>query len=195
MLPTVKPRTRALIAGEETFMRMWTHVARAVRLGAILLMATVTGCTISIQPWTKPQPPPPQPSFPDSNPLNPNMMMKNGAQQRNSSANNEETAQLIKQFNDEQDLRKSLQDQVASLQKQLKNREMAMQATAVEVDETTKQIKQTRAEFRQWQSEMEELRDRIRKLEEYRSSAKPLIEDIYRFLDRDKEPAKMFRSK
>jgi septal ring factor EnvC (AmiA/AmiB activator) len=174
-------------------MRNGTHAAGAARLGAMLLVTAITGCTISIQPWTKPQPVPP-PSFPNSDPLNPNMIMKNGPQ-RSLSANNEDTAQLVKNFNEEQDLRKALQDQVASLQKQLKNREDALRIGASELDESAKQIRQTRAEFRQWQTEMEELRDRIRKLEDYRSSAKPLIEDIYRFLDRDKEPAKMFRSK
>jgi hypothetical protein len=38
---------------------------------------------------------------------------------------------------------------------------------------------------------MDELRERIRKLEEYRLSAKPLIDDLYRFLDHEKEPGKL----
>jgi vacuolar-type H+-ATPase subunit I/STV1 len=171
-------------------MSTWTNAARPVRLCAVLftVMAVMTGCTISIQPWTKPAPPPPQtPPFPD---MNPNMMMKNG--QQNTPAKNEEATQLIKNLNEEQDLRKALQDQVVSLRKQLKDREDNLRLASFEMDESSKQIKRTREEFRQWQSEMDDLRERIRKLEEYRSSAKPLIEDIYRYLERDSEP-KMFK--
>jgi hypothetical protein len=174
-------------------MRLGTQMAGTVRIGAILFMAAIAGCTISIQPWTKPQPPPPAP-FPDGGgPMNPNLMSKNGGHGQNVPANNEETAQMIKKLNEEQDLCKALENQVETLKRDLKKREDTLRLASFEMDESTKQIKRTREEFRQWQSEMEELRERIRKLEDYRSSAKPLIEDIYRFLDRDKEPAKMFK--
>jgi hypothetical protein len=47
---------------------------------------------------------------------------------RNKTTTNEETAQLIKQLNDEQDLRKSIQEQEANLRKQLATRENALRA-------------------------------------------------------------------
>jgi uncharacterized coiled-coil DUF342 family protein len=56
------------------------------------------------------------------------------------------------------------------------------------MDESSKQIKRTRDEFRQWQAEMDELRDRIRELEKNRATMKPLIEDVLRQLERDREP-------
>ncbi len=173
-------------------MRTWTQVAGVVRVGAVLCLTAIAGCTISIQPWTKPQPPPTAPQGQD--PTNPNnMMMKNGSSPQNVAANNEEFQRLISKLNDEVETRKAMQDQVVTLKRQLKDREENLRTASYEMDESSKQIKRTRDEFRIWQSEMDELRERIRKLEDYRSSAKPLIDDIYRYLDREKEAPRPFK--
>ena len=133
--------------------------------------------------------PPPVP--PGTGPWDPAALSKNGVPPtQNQAVSNERTTEIIKNLTEEQDLRKVLQEQVSTLKKQLKERDDNLRFAAFEIEESSKQIKKTREEFRLWQSEMDELRERIRKLEDYRSSAKPLIEDIYRYLDRDKEPAK-----
>lgn len=168
-------------------MRLSARPRIALRLAALMLL-TVAGCTISIQPWTKPQPPPPSP--PTDGMWNP-AMMKNG-QPQNPVVNNERMSEMIKSLNDEQEMRNALQQRLAQVNKQNKDLENNLQTVSYEMVQSTEQMKKTREEFRHAMAEMEELRERLNKMETtHRLSVKPLIDDIYRHLEREKEPPKL----
>jgi hypothetical protein len=181
---------------EEAVMWCWKNPAKIIGVSALMLVAA--GCTISVQPWTKPSVPPtptePPPGHPYGNypPSQFNAPTPRSLPQ-NMSAANEATSQLVRQLNDADDQRKALLDQVQSLKKQIKEREDNLRQASYEVDDSTKHLKRTREEFRQWQTEMDELRDRVRKLEDYRAALKPLIEEILHELYREKEAPKTLR--
>jgi chromosome segregation ATPase len=102
--------------------------------------------------------------------------------------------QLIKQLNETEDQRKALLDQVQSLKKQARERDDNLQHASYELEESSKQFKRTREELRQWQGEMDEMRERMKKLEEMRTVLKPLIDEILRHLENDKDGPKLSRS-
>jgi hypothetical protein len=181
---------------------MWRWNKPAKTIGVGMLMLVVAGCTISIQPWTKPVAPTPpldgpagHPYAPPGQPYSPANF--NGPPPRplppNISANNEVTSQMLRDFKNVEDNRNALLDQVQSLRKQLKDREDNLRQASYEMDESSKHLKRTRDEFRQWQTEMDDLRDRVRKLEDYRAALKPLIEEILHELYREKETPKALR--
>ena len=95
-----------------------------------LLLTSAGGCTVSIQPWTKPTPAAPAidpmtglpHNMPAGFPPNPRALPA-GA-----NSNNEATSQLIRQFNETDDQRRVLLDEVNNLRKQLKDRESAPNA-------------------------------------------------------------------
>ena len=155
----------------------------------IALCCLGAGCTISIQPWTKPVAvAPPAPPFP----VDPTGGFQGPMPKAlPPGVGNDTMVQLIKEYRDAEDHRKALVEQVQSLRKQLKDRDSNLQLALHEVEESTKQLKRTRDDMRNWQAEMDDLRDRIRKLEESRASLKPLIEEILHHLERNKEPAKL----
>lgn len=172
------------------------------------------GCTISVQPWTKPVVTQPDPSAGMINPaggvppgmmqqggMPPGMippgMMQQGRQMPpqmppmgGGGVPNESISHLIKQYNEADDHRKALQEQVQYLSRQVKERDEGLRRATYEMEDSTKQIKRTKDELRQWQGEMDEMRDRMKKLEEERTALKPLIEDILGELERRKETVK-----
>jgi predicted nuclease with TOPRIM domain len=108
----------------------------------------------------------------------------------NVGAANEATSDLIRKFQETDEHRRALLDQVQSLKTELKNREESLRLVSREVEDTTRYVKRTRDEFHQWQAEMDELRERVRKLEDYRATLKPLLDEAINQLDLDKTPAK-----
>jgi hypothetical protein len=181
---------------------------RLCTTGLAILLAASMGCTVSVQPWTKPHPavvapeppmgsppgafkapvPNPYPNYP------PNAFPPNGyppyTYPPNPAAGNESTAQLIKQLNEMDDQRKAFQDQAQVLKKQLRERDDNLQHASYEMEESSKQLKRTREEVRQFSGELDDLRDRMRKLEEMRTALKPLIDEIMFHLEREKESSK-----
>lgn len=164
---------------------------------ALLLLAGSAGCTVSVQPWTKPtaptahadpgpagatpagfkapMPTPYAPGYPPS------------AYPPNTGAANESVAQLIKQLNETEDQRKALYEQVQSLKKIARERDDNLQHASYEMEESTKQLKRTRAEVRQFGTEMDDLRERLRKLEDMRTALKPLMDEMMYHLEHEKE--------
>jgi chromosome segregation ATPase len=104
---------------------------------------------------------------------------------------NETMMQLIKQYNEADEHRKALLEQVQTFKKQVKEREGSLLLASHEIEESSTKLKRTREEFRQWETEMQELRERVRKLEENRRSVGVLIEEILQHLDRPKDPLKL----
>jgi peptidoglycan hydrolase CwlO-like protein len=174
---------------------MWRWMKPAKVLGVGMLMLVVAGCTISIQPWTKPAAPSVPVDAPPGHPYVPANYQGPAPKPfpPNVSASNEATSQMIRELKNAEDQRNALVDQVQSLRKQLKDREDNLRQASYEMDESSKYLKRTREEFRQWQTEMDDLRDRVRKLEDYRSALKPLIEEILHELYREKETPKTLR--
>jgi uncharacterized coiled-coil protein SlyX len=179
-------------------MRNW-HKPRKAWLGTLLV--AITGCTISIQPWSKP-PPPPDPNganlaghkggAPNPFPLNP--MAQNGSgNPLQPAGGNEAIAVLQKELNDMRDHRDALMVKLKSVQSELKVREGYLLASHQEIDDSTKMMKKTREELKQWQGEMDELRDRLKRLEDSRSNLKPLIEEILYYIEREKDAPKTLR--
>jgi hypothetical protein len=172
----------------------WKKPSRIIGLSVLVLIAA--GCTVSIQPWTKPTAPAPN-DLPPGHPnapanfigpvpraLPPGMTAPNA---------NEATSQLVQKLNDSEDQRRALENQLSTLKKQVKDREESLQQASYAVADSSKDLRRTREEFRQWQTEMDELRDRLRKLEDYRATLKPLIEEILHQLDHDREAPKTLR--
>jgi hypothetical protein len=164
----------------------WTKPIRTIGLSALILAA---GCTVSVQPWTKQSapaapvdaPPAGHPGTPPFNAPPPRPLPQN------LNAPNEATALLQQKLFELEDQRNTLLNQVQTLKKQLKDREDNLRQASYEMDESSKHLKQTRTEFRQWQTEMDELRERVRKLEDYRATLKPLIEETLQHLNREKD--------
>ena len=170
-------------------------------ISAILLAST--GCTISIQPWTRvttnPQPAPVGVTDPSTGgfvpygfqgPM-PKPMPPVGGPLSFHGPNNEAIAQMVKQANEAEDLRRALNDQVNNLNKQLRERDEKLRLASHEIEESSTKLRKTREEFRQWESEMTEMRERVRKLEDNRRSVGLLIEEILQHLDRPREPVRL----
>jgi prefoldin subunit 5 len=185
-------------------MRSWIRPTRI--LGFVLLLTSAAGCTISIQPWTKPVPPTQEPPLaathnpsgfkapmPATYPTGPYPPGAYPGPYPNNGAGNESVSQLIKQFNEAEDQRKALQEQVHVFKKLSKERDDSLQQASYEMEESSKQLKRTREEFRQFGAEIDELRDRVKKLEEMRTALRPLIDEIMYHLEREKEAAKLPR--
>lgn len=162
-----------------------------------VILICVEGCTISIQPWSKPvavAPAPPDGMPPGMVPVGPQnpLLTKGGpAPMPTAPGTNEALSQLIKQYNEAEDHRKALLEQVNALKKQVKDRDEKLHHASYEMEESTQKIKRTRDEFRQWEGEMTELRERVRKLEDNRRAVGSLIEEILNHLDRPREPLKL----
>ena len=202
-------------------MRTWQSLG-GMMIAAVLLLGPTSGCTISVQPWTKPHPGAPAPDaaagaptsafkapmpspFPGSYPqvtpppggYPPNSYPPNPyspAGYSSQSTSNESVAQLIKQLNETDDQRKALLDQVQTLKKHSRERDDNLQHASYEMEESAKQLKRTREEVRQFAGELDELRDRMRKLEEMRTALKPLIDEIMFHLEREKDAARQPRA-
>ena len=163
----------------------WMKPIRTIGLGALILAA---GCTVSVQPWTRPSPPAVPTDVPPTG--HPGATPFNGPLPRplpqNLNTPNEATAVLEQRIYQAENQRDVYLNQVQSLKKQLKEREDSLRQASLEMDESSKHLKRTRDEFRQWQADMDELRDRVRKLEDYRATLKPLIEETLQHLNREK---------
>ena len=165
------------------------------RMWPALLLAVAAGCTVSVQPWTRPVAAPthaePGPAgaagfkAPMPTPYAPGYPP--GAYPPNTSAANESVSQLIKQLNETEDQRKALYEQVQTLKKISRDRDDNLQHASYEMEESTKQIKRTREEVRQFGTEMDDLRDRLRKLEEMRNALKPLMDEMIYHLEHEKD--------
>ncbi len=149
-----------------------------------LLLACSAGCTVSVQPWTKPTAPTTHldPAAPGANAAGFKGPMPAAYPQGyppgsypptyppNAGAANESVSQLIKQLNETDDQRKALLDQVQNLKKIARERDDNLQHASYEMEESSKQLKRTREEVRQFGADMDDLRERLRKLEEMRSA-------------------------
>lgn len=163
------------------------HLIKPIPCIGLGLLMLAGGCTVSIQPWTRPAPPPSATTDPGS--PHPGAVPFNSPPPRPLPANlnspGEGTSQLIQKLNESEDQRRALQDQVLTLKKQNKEHQENLRVATYEVEESSKNLKRTRDELRQWQTEMDELRERVRKLEEYRATLKPLIEETLHLLNRE----------
>lgn len=181
-------------------MSRYTRLTTCV--AGVTLLLFVGGCTISIQPWTKPVPVSTAPTTPlDPNgmpsgmipigPQTPQGLRSNPLAPNTPAAGNEAMSQLIKQFNEADDLRRALQEQVQTLKKQIKERDEKLHQASYEMEESTARIKKTRDEFRQWETEMNQLRERVRSLEEHRRLVTNMIDEILQHVERPREPLKL----
>jgi hypothetical protein len=84
---------------------------------------------------------------------NPAPLIRNGQ----AVVDNARTGEMIRQLNEEQELRKAVDQEVMALKKQLRERESQMPTNSIE----------TKDSYGHWQAELAELRVRMRKLEEY----------------------------
>jgi hypothetical protein len=166
----------------------WMKPIRTIGLGALVLAA---GCTVSVQPWTKPSAPatPPPDGLPVGHPGTAPPFNAPPARPlpQNLNTPNEATAVLEQRLYQAENQRDVYLNQVKALQKQVKEREENLRTASLEMDESSKHLKRTRDEFRQWQADIDELRDRVRKLEDYRATLKPLIEETLQHLNREKD--------
>jgi predicted nuclease with TOPRIM domain len=171
-----------------------------IRWLGLSLLGCAAGCTISVQPWTKPvvmQAPDPAANVNPAAGVIPPGMMPPGMpppgiprQMPPLGGTNESISHLIRQYNETDDHRKALLEQVQHLTRQVKERDDGLRRATFEMEDSTKQIRRTKDELRQWQGEMDEMRDRMKRLEEERATLKPLIEDILGELERKKETVK-----
>ena len=171
-----------------------------------VLLLVSAGCTISVQPWTKPTPTTGHrgpccrslairdSKEPDAHAVSSRLSAHGVSAYRLSTQlstqygrANESVSQLIKQLNETDDQRKALLDQVQNLKKIARERDDNLQHASYEMDESTKQLKRTREEVRQFGAEMDDLRERLRKLEEMRTALKPLMDEMMYHLEREKE--------
>ena len=171
-----------------------TNTAMALGCVAALLLSA-GGCTVSVQPWTKPTG---GPNVADSGVpgllpvgFQGQMQRPGGAPTPAPAVNNEIFVQLTKQFNEADDHRKALLEQVQTLKKQVKDREDNLRHATYEIEESSTKLKHTREEFRQWETEMNELRERVKKLEDNRRAVGQLIEEILNHLERPREPLRL----
>ncbi len=162
----------------------WMKPIRTIGLGALILAA---GCTVSVQPWTKPNPTATPTDVPPGHPA---AVPFNGPPPRplpqNLNTPNEATAVLEQRLYQAENQRDVYLNQVKALEKKVKERDESLRQASLEMDESTKHVKRTRDEIRQGQAELDELRDRVRKLEDYRATLKPLIEETLQHLNREK---------
>jgi hypothetical protein len=173
-------------------------------------MSAACGCTVTIQPWTKPgEKAPAAVAAPTTAPTNdgpfPPGILPTSLRQQGLHVNpqapynvppmpnvaNESVVQLYQKMAEADENRRAMQDQVQTLRRSLKDREDNVRQASYEMEESSKQLKRTRDDFRQWQSDMDELRERVRKLEDGRAALRPLIEDILRQLERDRDAFKL----
>lgn len=179
---------------------MWRRPRRAftAKCAGLILLAAC-GCTISVQPWSRQQPVAPHPvggGVEAGGPAAPGIAPGGfqGPMPRPlpagppGPANNETLVLMLKQYNEVDDQRKALSEQVVTLNKQLKEQNASLRLAQHELEESSTKVKRTRDEIRQWEAEMNELRERVRKLEANRKVVGELIEEILSHLDRPGEP-------
>ena len=178
-------------------MAMWRQAStRLVTASVGMVLLAAGGCTISVQPWTKASMAPAGPDAGASGVVPSNFQVPvprplPGSGPGPGAPNNETMVQLIKQYNEADDHRKALQDQVQTLKKQVKDREDNLRLASHEIEESSSKLKRTRDEFRQWEAEMTELRERVRKLEDNRKAVGQLIDEILKSVERPREPVRL----
>ena len=176
---------------------MWRRTRTALAVGGIsILLQAAAGCTVSVQPWTKPTGgnsgmDPAAPGFMPVGFQGPMPRSVSGSNQPMQAPNNEILVKMNKDLNEAEDQRRALQDKVANLTKQLKERDDSLQLASVEMAASSTKLKRTRDEFQQWETEIQELRERVRKLEDYRRDVGRLIDEILLHLQPPREPLRL----
>lgn len=173
---------------------MWRRTSTGLAGWMGLMLLTASGCTVSIQPWHRqPGGPVPigDPNAPGFVPVGFQGPMPKTLPTSMHGVSNDTLAQWMAKYNDADDQRKALTDQVATLKRQLKDREDSLRLASHEMEESSAKLKRTRDDFRQWESEMNEMRERIRKLEDNRKAVGSLIEEILQHLERPREPVRL----
>src|SRR5436190_20225986 len=104
-------------------------------IGCVVLLL-VTGCTIQVQPWGKTSGPAAADPHPTGMiPANFQGPMPRPLPVPAQGANNETVMQLIKQYNEADDHRKALLEQVNALKRQVKEREDNLRLASHEMEE------------------------------------------------------------
>ena len=175
-------------------------------LGAIgpLLLLLTAGCTISIQPWSKPAAPAGNvPLDVNGQPLPYNPLMPGGPTGGPPKSlypppqmfgNNEALNSLQMKLAEAEDRLNTIQPALFQLKKEKGKLEVQSNELAGEIQNTLTQIKHLRQELKQWKGEAEEMSGRIQKLEENRATMKLLLDRVEMYLMNDRE-AKVFGPK
>lgn len=176
---------------------MWLAKTRAHWLSLGLLAGTA-GCTISIQPWTKPGhavPGPGDPVVPAGGPP-PGMLPPNALPRTAPPVNmpNEQISQILKTMSEAEEQRRALLERNQTLMQQIKERDDGLRRAVFEIDGAAKQVRRAQEDLRQWHGEMDDLRDRMKRLEVERDSLQPLIDEIKAELGGKKESLKFRNS-
>src|SRR5438046_7843744 len=119
---------------------MWWRTSTASAVSGIgLMLLAAAGCTVSVQPWTKPGAGPAgmESGTPGFLPAGFQAPMPRPVPGPPAAPNNETMVQLIKQYNEADDHRKALQEQVQTFKKQLKDREDSLRLASHEMEESS----------------------------------------------------------
>jgi peptidoglycan hydrolase CwlO-like protein len=168
-------------------------VRRIGSASVALVLLCAMGCTISIQPLWPSKPAPAQvveTGPPGMIPVGPQIPLGKMGPPPPVAANNEALSVLIKQYNEAEDHRKALLEQVQTLKRQISEREEKLRLAGHEMEESTHKFKKTREEFRAWESEMTELRQRVHTLESNHRTVAKIIHSIMTHIDLQ-EPGKL----
>jgi len=170
------------------------RVGRTLRglsaIGALLLMLTA-GCTISIQPWTKPVAAPvpsgPVDLLPPPNPNGPYPLPKPGGiiSQAQFGPNNELTAILGARLANAEEEMSTLKSHVNLVKKdKAKQDDQLIQATR-EIEQTLTQIQKLRQDLKSWKTDVDDMNKRIETLETNRATMIHLLEQVRAHMDRE----------
>ena len=159
------------------------------------LLGLAAGCTVSVQPWSKPVAAPSDPGFGPQGVMTPQQALNRppgqppGPQQY-PGGNNEYLTSLLKRNSDLEADRTISGQRLGDLEGQLRDRESKLQRAIHEINDSTTQVRRAKEEIRHYNQELEDLRDRVRRVEDERQILKPLVDEILSELDRKKEPLK-----
>ena len=166
----------------------------------VALLGLAAGCTVSVQPWTKPGATPaagdpnygvgggPQGVMTPQQALSRPPGQPPGPQQNQ--AGNEYLTSLLKRNSDLEADRSTTGQRLGELENQLRERDSKLQRAAHEINDSIAQVRRAKEEIRHYNTELDDLRDRVRRVEDERQILKPLVDEILNELDRKKEPLK-----
>jgi hypothetical protein len=158
-------------------------------IGALLLTLTA-GCTISIQPWTKPVSAPsgpvdllpPNPNGPYRQPPPGGMLPISPTQ---SSGNNETITVIGSKLMKAEDDLNVLQAHMMEMKREKTKQDQQLTQAAREIELTLAQIKHLRKDLSNWKTDVDEMNNRIETLEKTRGTMKLLLEKVSEYIDRE----------